>query len=281
MNSEIIANGFASRTMSGMRTNILLTLVMLFILRAASAEDKLPAWVEPMRKVHAEFDGDRNYVAQFGDSITTSLAFWSPLGWDDPEQYLPDDDGLPKKPDGKRWRDVIQGVRDKGSTHGNDGGWRVENILRVQPQVLKEKRPATAIIMVGTNDVRGNKVPAGYGKGLTKIVDDCLAAKCIPLLTTIPPMRDHDEAVAEANKLIRELAAERKIPLIDYHQAILERRPDHSWDKTLISGDGVHPSAGKTNVYSADNLKDDGYALRNWVTFLKFREVYFHVLAKK
>lgn len=260
-----------------MRFLLLLTFAVTCFSKAAAAEN-LPEWVEPMRKIHAEFKGDENYVAQFGDSITTSLAFWSPLGWDDPEQYLSADDGLPKKPTGKRWRDVIQGVRDKGSSLGNDGGWRVGNILSVQEKVLEAKRPAVAIIMVGTNDVRGNKVPAGYADGVAKIVDNCLAAKCIQLLTTIPPMRDHDRAVAEANDLIHKLAAERKIPLIDYHAAILERRPGQSWDKTLISADGVHPSAGKTNVYSAENLKIDGYALRNWVTFLKFREVYFHVL---
>lgn len=260
---------------------VLNLLALMLVTTVASAADAIPDWVEPMRKIHEGFEGDQNYVAQFGDSITTSLAFWSPLGWDDPEQYLPDDDGLPKKPSGKRWRDVIQGVRDKGSALGNDGGWRVGNILQVQAKVLKDKRPAAAIIMVGTNDVRGNKVPAGYGEGLAKIVDNCLAAKCIPLLTTIPPMRDHDRAVGEANAIIQKLAAERKIPLIDYHAAILERRPGQAWDKTLISADGVHPSAGKTNVYSAENLKNDGYALRNWVTFLKFREVYFYVLAEK
>jgi lysophospholipase L1-like esterase len=231
-----------------------------------------------MRKVHAKFDGQANYVAQFGDSITTSLAFWSPLGWDDPEKYLPEDDGLPKKPSDKRWRDAILGVRDKGGDNGNDGGWRVGNILDVQAKVLKEKRPETAVIMVGTNDVRGNQVPKEYAAGLTKIVDNCLDAHCVPMLTTIPPMRDHDKAVGEANAIIKKLAAERKIPLIDYHAAILERRPEHTWDKTLISNDGVHPSAGKTNVYSEENLKVDGYALRNWVTFLKYREVYFRVL---
>ena len=264
-----------------MRFTTLLAFSILLITRVSTAADPLPAWVEPMRKLHAEFDGDRNYVAQFGDSITTSLAFWSPLGWDDPEQYLPDNDPLPKKPQDKRWRDVIQGVRDKGKQHGNDGGWRVANILSVQTEVLKEKRPAVAIIMVGTNDVRGNHVPSSYAEDLAKIVDNCRAAKCIPLLSTIPPMRDHDRAVGEANEIIQKLAAGFKIPLIDYHAAILERRPGQTWDKTLISGDGVHPSAGKTNVYTADNLKSDGYALRNWVTFLKYREVYFHVLAKK
>jgi lysophospholipase L1-like esterase len=254
----------------------LLLLLLLLLPALASAAD--PEWVEPMRKVHAKFDGQQHYVAQFGDSITVSLAFWAPLGYDDPEKYLTAEDGLPKRPQDKRWRDVILGVRDKGSEHGNEGGWRTGNILEVQAKVLKEKRPEVAVIMVGTNDVRGNQVPRDYGKNLAKIVDNCLDAHCIPMLTTIPPMRDHDKAVAGANEIIKKLAAERKIPLIDYHAAILERRPEHTWDKTLISDDGVHPSAGKTADYSEENLKSDGYALRNYVTFLMYREVYFRVL---
>lgn len=244
---------------------------------ALSAEP--PDWVEPMRKVHAKFDGQKHYVAQLGDSITTSMAFWSPLGWDDPEKYLLDDDGLPKKPKDKRWRDVTLGVRDKGTAHGNEGGWRVENILSVIDKVFKEKRPEVAVIMVGTNDVRGNRVPEGYAKGIAQIVDKCLAVHCVPMLTTIPPMRGHDKAVDEANAIIKKIATEKKVPLIDYHAAIFERRPGQTWDKTLISDDGVHPSASKTNDYSEKNLAVDGYALRNWVTFLKYREVYFHVLA--
>ncbi len=235
-------------------------------------------WIAAMQKSHEGFAGQPGYVAQFGDSITNSLAFWSPLGWDDPQQYLPDDDGLPKTPSNKRWRDVILGVRDKGGENGNDSGWRIENVLRVSDKVLKEKRPEAAIIMIGTNDIRGNKVPPGYRAGVAKLVDQCLAAKCVPLLTTIPPMRDHDEAVTEVNKQLRELASEKQIPLIDYHAAIVERQPKHAWLGTLISNDGVHPSGDKTNVYSAENLQRDGYALRNWVTFLKLREVYFEVL---
>jgi lysophospholipase L1-like esterase len=245
--------------------------------RATGAEP--PAWVEPMRKVHAGFKGEPGYVAQLGDSITTSLAFWSPLGWDDPEKYLPkEDDSLPKTPRDKRWRDVIRGVRDKGTEHGNNGGWRVENVLSVIDKVLADKQPEVAVIMIGTNDIRGNRVPDGYRAGVAKIVDKCLAANCVPMLTTIPPMKGHDESVAAANKIIRALAEEKKLPLIDYHAAIIERRPEKTWLGTLISDDGVHPTAGKTNDYSKENLQVDGYALRNWVTFLKLREVYFGVL---
>lgn len=252
------------------------TALLLSIATSASAEK--PEWVAPMKKVHADFHGQAGYVAQLGDSITASLAFWSPLGWDEPQRYLPKDDGLPLTPRDKRWRDVILGTRDKGTAYGNNGGWRVESLLEVIDAVLEKQRPETAVIMIGTNDISGNRVPEGYEAGLTKVVEKCLAAHCIPLLTTIPPRKDHDKSVEEVNTIVRRIAKDKQLPLIDYHAAILERRPDQSWLGTLISDDGVHPTAGKTNDYSEENLKKDGYALRNWVTFLKYREVYFHVL---
>jgi len=46
---------------------------------------ELPPEVQAhMREVHAGFKGQKGYVAQFGDSITYSMAFWSPMSWDDP-----------------------------------------------------------------------------------------------------------------------------------------------------------------------------------------------------
>jgi lysophospholipase L1-like esterase len=240
---------------------------------------KIPAWVEPMRKVHAGFQGQAGYVAQFGDSITYSMAFWSPLGWDDPQKYLTGDDGLPKTPANRRWRDAILGTRDKGPKFGNYSGWRVGNVLGAMPAAIERDKPEVAIIMVGTNDISGNKVPDSYQSGLEQIVQTCLDAHCIPILNTIPPRRGHDESVAEANKIIRAVATKMKVPLADFHAECVRLRPGDSWQATVISDDGVHPSGGKTNVYTEENMKVCGYALRNWVNFLALREVYFRVLA--
>ena len=38
-------------------------------------------------------------------------------------------------------------------------------------------------------------------------------------------------------------------------------------------------SGGKSNDYSHSNLQNCGYALRNWVNFLVYRQLYFRVLA--
>ncbi|MFH1708630.1 MAG: SGNH/GDSL hydrolase family protein [Planctomycetota bacterium] len=257
-----------------MRFKMILPALLALAGLAAAAE---PAWVKPMRKVHAGFAGDETYIAQFGDSITVSMAFWSPLRWSDPDQYVPDD-GLPKRPEGKRWRDVITGTDAKGGEFACDGGWTVQNMLQAMPAALDKTKPVAAVIMIGTNDIRGNAVPAGYKSGLEQAVNLCLAVNTIPILTTIPPRKDCEKAAEEANTIIRALAEAKKVPLVEYHNAIRERRPN-DWLGTLIDADGVHPTAGATENWSAENLKKSGYALRNFVTFLAFREVYFRVIA--
>jgi lysophospholipase L1-like esterase len=235
------------------------------------------AWVPAMRKVHERFRGTPGAVAQLGDSITHSMAFWSALGWSDPTGPLTDD-GLPKTPSGKRWQDVILGVRDKGPEHGNYSGWRVGNLLEVVDGVLARKKPEVALVMIGTNDISGGKLPKSYEADLKKLLTKLIDAGCVPIVNTIPPRVDHDSAVKAANDVIRTVATELKLPLVDYHAAILERRPGNAWQGTLISNDGVHPTANKTHDFSPENLKSDGYALRNWLNFCAYREVYFRVL---
>lgn len=237
-----------------------------------------PAWVEPMQRVHAGFEGTSGYVAQFGDSITYSMAFWSPIDWDEPQQYLPGDDPLPATPAGTRWRDAIDGERNKGPEHGNYSGWTVKDLLAAVDGVLERQEPEIALIMIGTNDISGGSVPDSYQADLEAVVKKCIGAHCIPILNTIPPRRDRSAAVDKVNTIVRQVAQQYGTPLVDYHAEITRLRPGDSWQGTLIADDGVHPTAGRTNVYGEDNLKVSGYALRNWLNFLAVREVYFRVL---
>jgi len=255
-----------------------MTVCFSLIRNSSVRGDEPPAWIEPMREVHTDFNGTSGYVAQLGDSITHTMAFWTPIGWDEPDQYLTEDDGLPARPNDLRWCDTLSGYRDKGPDHGNYSGWKVGNILRVIDDVLREKQPEMAIIMVGTNDISGGSVPDDYRAGLETIVDKCLAAHCVPILNTIPPRRNRDDAVEAINEIIRETSASKQVPLVDYYAACLELRPGDSWDGTVISSDGIHPTAGESNVYTEENMKNNGYALRNWINFLAVREVYFRVI---
>jgi lysophospholipase L1-like esterase len=173
---------------------------------------------------------------------------------------------------------VIHGTRDKGPQHGNQSGWTVSDLLAAMDGVLERLKPEVAIVMIGTNDISGGNVPQNYEKDLEAVVKTCLDAKCIPILNTIPPRRDRDKAVVAVNAIIRDVARKHHVPLVDYHAAILALRPGDSWQGTILDTDGVHPTGGMTNVYTQDNMKNCGYALRNWVNFLAYRQVYFQVL---
>ena len=268
-----------------MRSLTILFATLLSLTSAIVADDKTadlgtdlaPAVLARAKEIHADFKGQEGYIAQFGDSITYSMAFWSPMSWDDPGKYLPEDD-LPNKPESSRWRDWIKGARDKGVKFSNYSGWRVGNLLKSVDAVLTKDRPEAAMIMIGTNDISGGKVPADYKENLEQVIAKCIAAHCIPILNTIPPRRGKDEAVEQVNTIVRDIASEQNIPLVDYHAAIVKLRPDKSWDGTLISKDGVHPSGGKSNVYDSENLHNCGYALRNWINFLVVRQLHFKVL---
>ena len=246
---------------------------------AGSTVAALPYWLDAMKAVHATFQGQTGYVAQFGDSITYSMAFWTPIGWDEPDRYLIAADGLPKRPKEKRWRDTLQGFRAKGPEQGNYSGWRVGDVLKALDAVLEHAQPELTILMVGTNDISGGTVPESYREQLKQVVRKCLAAHCVPILNTIPPRRGRDEAVQTANQVIRAVAREGQVPLADFYAECLRLRPGQTWDKTIISEDGIHPSGGQVNVYTEENMKSCGYALRNWVNFLAVREIYFRVLA--
>jgi lysophospholipase L1-like esterase len=233
------------------------------------------------RELHAGFKGETGYVAQFGDSITYSMAFWGVMNWTNPAEYLKGNDGMPKTPQNSRWRDTIKGSRDNGVKFANYSGWRVPQLVESVGAVLKREKPAFAIIMIGTNDISKGKVPENYGADLKKVITRCQQANCIPILNTIPPRRDRDKEVEAINAIIKKLAKTEMIPLVDFHAGVLSRRPGNSWDGTLISKDGVHPSGGKSNIYTPENLKNCGYALRNWLNFLMVRKLHFALAESK
>ena len=257
---------------------------LLALLPLAAAEPSKPLSkdvITAMKQVHADFTGQEGYIAQFGDSITYSMAFWPPMSWDRPEKYLSTDDGLPKLPTkDQRWSEYMKGARDKGTKFANYSGWTIDQVLAASDDALNHNRPMAVIIMIGTNDISGNKTPADYPNKLEQLIKKCLAAKCVPILNTIPPRRDHAEAVSAINDHIRAIATHHQIPMVDFHAACLAAQPDGAWDGTLISKDGVHPSGGKTNVYTPENLKTSGYALRNWLNFLVIRQLATEVFTR-
>jgi hypothetical protein len=256
------------------------------------ADTKLPAWVEPMRRVHAKFTGTKGTFALFGDSITVSLAFWAGLPHAhrnlsaEAEAAYKLVSGHMKK---ECWRDW------RGPAYGNDGGQTVRWADAHTAAWLKKLNPETALIMFGTNDLHSVGLEE-HEKKLRQVVRACLDNGTVVILCTIPPRSGMLEKAKAYGEAARRVARELKVPLCDYQAACLERRPD-DWDgaaakfkgfatyevPTLLSRDGVHPSnpAKLAGDYSAEALKSSGFGLRNYVTLMSYAEVIRDVLAPK
>jgi hypothetical protein len=276
-----------------MRRTLWAVAALVGVSPAARAEEP-PAWVGPMKAVHSKFTGKPGTLALFGDSITVSQAFWSPLA------YAPKD--LPD-PLGKNVALVKKHMIDdcwskwRGAEYGSDGGktmkWADENANKW----LEKLNPEAAVVMFGTNDL-GQYDAKEYDTRTRSVVEKCLKNGTVVLLTTIPPRAGQEKKAAEFAEVARKVAADLKVPLIDYHAEILKLRPD-DWNgalpkfkddaakdayqvPTLVSGDGVHPSnPSKFQDYSAESLKRNGYQLRTVLTANAYADAIREVLTKK
>ena len=253
------------------------------------ATDK--AWIEPMRKVHARFGGAPGMLAQFGDSITFSAAFWSPLSVQ-PKNMNPD---VQAKYEMAKARLKPECLNQKGPSFGNQGSmtiqWARDNISNW----LNTLNPEVAVIMFGSNDVAQGMTADEYEKAAREVVAACLTNGTVVLLTTAPPQSTRMQKCMEFAATIRRLASDLHVPLVDYCNEILARRP-FDWDgasaefknspastyevPTLISKDGVHPSNPQAylNDFSEEALASNGYGLRNYLTMIAYANLIREVL---
>ncbi len=266
-----------------------LGLILAGSMGAARAE--APSWVEPMRKVHARFTGTPGTFAQFGDSITVTMAFWSPLAYADAKTLDPET--------GRDLRLVKQYLKAdcwnkwKGPGYGSEGGmtirWAYDNVDRW----LRKLNPEVVVILFGTNDL-GQLDVKEYREKTTAVVDRCLKNGSVVILTTLPPRSGQLAKCKQFAEIVRQIGKEKHVPVIDYFAEVLKRRPD-DWDgslpkfkgegrdeyqvPTLISGDGVHPSnPRKYPGYSEEALRHNGYALRSYLTLKAYAAVVRDVL---
>ncbi|MGD0093855.1 MAG: SGNH/GDSL hydrolase family protein [Planctomycetota bacterium] len=240
---------------------LLSSVVLLACAGALSGED----WVAAMKAVHAKGLSQKGSISQIGDSITYTKAFLAGLAWEAPQ--------------GDEWKPLLARVdrkllnERKGPEHCNYSGWTAADGLSKIKNILAFEKPEAAVIMYGTNDVNKGVKMADYEKDMAAIVDACLEAGCVPLLSTIPPILNKDARVQEFNGAIQKLAAEKKVPLADFHAEILARQPGTAWNGTLLGNNDVHPTGGKNLDFSEANLKTCGYALRNFVTCRALKEI--------
>jgi len=249
--------------------------LIVLALSAPAADD----WVAAMQQVHRRFTGQKGTFAQFGDSITVTMAFWSPLA------------GVPKNTTGETRR-ALELVKSymkpecwskwKGPESGSQGSmtirWARENV----DAWIKKLNPEVVVILFGSNDVDQMEV-AEYERTVREVVRRCLDNGSVVMLTTAPPRSNRLEKSKQFAEAVRRIAREEKLQLIDYSEEILKRRPS-DWDgslpqfkdapgneyevPTLIARDGVHPSNPKNyaNDFSDEALRTNGYGLRNYLT---------------
>ncbi|MBI4657752.1 MAG: hypothetical protein HY735_02685 [Verrucomicrobia bacterium] len=260
---------------------------------AASAPEE-PPWVAPMKTVHSRFTGEAGTLAQFGDSITVSMAFWTPLV------------EKPKDMDAAaaRAHSLVKGYlrlecwREwKGPRFGNAGRMTIRWADANVDTWLKALNPEAAVILFGSNDVAEMEV-AEYETKLRDVAQRCLRNGTIPILTTPPPRHGHVNECRQFAEAVRKIAREEHLPMVDFAAEILQRRPD-DWDgalpqfrdspgdeyqvPTLIARDGVHPSNPSKwrNDFSDEALRNGGYTLRNHVTLLTYAQLIERVLKAK
>ena len=261
-------------------------------IKAAPALPKGDYWVAPMREVHKKFKGKGGTLAQYGDSITVSMAFLGyRFGKNAPKDIAPPRKELALKntpPEVKKELEVVDKFSDrelwwrwKGGGWGNTGqmmsDWLFNNIDGWQ----KKMDPEASVIMFGTND-RGRICPPVYTEYMAASVKRMLADGTVPMLTTIPPPADNSYRLA-----ILSIAHGLKVPVIDYNAEMYRRRGgDWSGKKDppgLISTDGVHPShPGKYQFdFSEEALNRNGYLLRDYLTIRMYYQVITKVLQAK
>jgi hypothetical protein len=131
------------------------------------------------------------------------------------------------------------------------------------------------------HETRATKVPVSVtsGRHITKLTVDQTqplpAGQLFHDIDTVELTADVETVITISNENTDGFV------ILDALQLTREQSDDdRSERRPANSGDGVHPSGGKSNEYTEDNMRICGYALRNWVNFLVLRQIYFHVLEK-
>jgi len=273
-------------------------LLQLFSAALTAAEPLPQAWdySAAMKKVAAGFTGKQGVVIHVGDSITYASPYgqWviGGQGRDDDDRALlawmhtgsnDDTDGwyLARfdHPAGGRSYTAAGGIRLDEMLAGGRGGMpSLAELVRIyQPQMV--------VLMLGSNDASHGRKIEDYRRDIETAVKTIMAARAIPILSTIPPHIFRQQLAESYSGALREIARQHELPLIDYEREILIRRPN-DWNGTLLNENDEHPTAntgGENGVKASsaptdDNLKRSGYLLRGWLSVKKIGEVKRKVL---
>lgn len=275
----------------------LISIVLLICAVAMAGEDapfkaaQQDDYSAAMKTVAAKFKGTPGVYIQIGDSITyanqntawarggqgQSPAVQQFLKWSHAKEKNQTDGWWLAADDqpGNRSHTAASGVRANEYLAGGKGG------LPPLAEIIKKFNPQMALYMLGTNDINGGRKVAAYIADVEKALDMLMENGTIPILSTLPPIKGKAAQVDEFCKALRELAAKKKIPLLDLN-AEMNARAGEKMESAYLGGDGVHlsfPNAG--GPASDENLQKSGYLLRCYMAVYKGMEVKAKVIDSK
>jgi lysophospholipase L1-like esterase len=161
-------------------------------------------------------------ILAMGDSITTG-------------EQLPDAAPYPARVAEIKARQVINAGR--GGERACSGAKRMLANLSFHPDVV--------MILYGSNDVIGGWNLEESKECLRTMVQQCISLAAQPVLATIPPMigpaTNHMPRVEQMNELIRTLATEEGVPLVDL-------AAEFGAGESLLLPDGIHPNEAGTQI---------------------------------
>jgi hypothetical protein len=149
-------------------------------------------------------------------------------------------------------------------------GWSAGATVSGSPSPIEQEitaiSPSLSVVMLGTNNTYETGVVA-FDRDLLKVVDLLLAKGVVPLISTIPPrgQSDANALVPEMNAVIRAIAQQRQIPLMDYWQTLI------GLAGYGLASDGVHPQTYTSGgigrgCWLTDEALSQGVNQRNLIT---------------
>lgn len=269
---------------------LLLVILLLFSMSITAQEEAPPIAVPNVPSLsgdvighmhaiyaHGQSLGNRPDVfSKVGDSATHSAYFLSPIGEGYTElgdfgylQGVIDYYGVTRARTNNSFvnQSLATGIGWSAVTLQNSG-YRNFNVCNRQEAPLRCEyritQPSIAFIMLGTNEVTYLSVE-DYRTNMQWIIDTSIEMGVIPVLSTIPYRRGAEEKVDAYNNLLRQMAAENRIPLIEY-AGVMATLPNQGLDSSR-----KHPTAVPRNqyrgsaIFTYENLHY-GFTMRNLMT---------------
>jgi hypothetical protein len=122
-------------------------------------------------------------------------------------------------------------------------------------------QPSVLIIRLGVNDAG---VPKLFDTNLRKIVDYTIEQGVIPILSTKP---DEREGTGTINDLVKQIAADYKLPLWDY-ELVAKTLPGRG-----LGADGAHMTSFWQNDYRLEAAYTRGHAMQNLTALMVLDKV--------